>query len=221
MFVLGQNLGRVSAIMVVMGHVKNDLSMAKTNSRTSLLCPPGDSFIIAGTDEILDLEGAYLYYDIDDSCWIRSGKVIGNDRSFGKRNKEHAKKALELTMDSLKSLFYRTYPSKNAPSNGCVRNGYFENLVMYVALGFSRKQPQHLKLVGKEDGLLSWEGAILQKLEKASLVGCNGGLKGKQLHAVGYLFELCYDLALSPDRNLSQNPGFESLLGIFHVDADE
>ena len=129
MFVLGQNLGRVSAIMVVMGHVlKNDLSMAKTNSRTSLLCPPGDSFIIAGTDEILDLEGAYLYYDIDDSCWIRSGKVIGNDRSFGKRNKEHAKKALELTMDSLKSLFYQTYPSKNAPSNGCMRNGYFENL---------------------------------------------------------------------------------------------
>jgi hypothetical protein len=71
----------------------------------------------------------------------------------------------------------------------------------------------------KEGGLLSWEGAILSKLEKANL-GCNA-LKDKQLHAVGYLFELCYNLAILPRGNVSQNPGFESLLGIFHVDADE
>jgi len=193
--------------------------MAKTNSRTSLLRPPGNSFILAGTEDILDLEGCYLYYAIEDACWIRSGKVVGDGRLFGKRNKEHAKKALEQSMDALNSLFYQTYPSKNAPSSGCVRDGYFEDLQLYVGLGFSRKQPGHLKLVAKEDGLLSWEGAILERLQKASL-GCNG-LQDKQLHAVGYLFELCYDLALSPERNVSQNPGFESLLGIFHVDAVE
>jgi hypothetical protein len=37
----------------------------------------------------------------------------------------------------------------------------------------------------------------------------------KQLHLAGYLFECCYDLAISPDRNASQNPGFESFLGEF------
>ena len=37
----------------------------------------------------------------------------------------------------------------------------------------------------------------------------------KQLHFVGYLVELCYDLALSPDRNVSLNPGFETPLGVF------
>jgi hypothetical protein len=33
----------------------------------------------------------------------------------------------------------------------------------------------------------------------------------KQLHIVGYLFELCYDIAL----NVSQSPGFESFVGEF------
>jgi hypothetical protein len=100
-----------------------------------------------------------------------------------------------------------------------VQDGYFEDLKLYVGLGFLQKQPEHNKLVMKEGGLLSWEGAILSKLEKASLSKCNA-LKDKQLHAVGYLFELCYDLAILPSQNVSQNPGFESLLGIFHVDAD-
>jgi len=215
-----QNLGRVSAIMVIMGHVKKDITIAKSNSGTCLLRQPGDSFIIAGTADILEQEGCYLYYDSEDGCWIRSGKVIGNSRSFGERNKEHAKMAREQSMEALKSKFYRTYPSKSATSRGCVRDGYFEDLKLYVGLGFSRRKPDHAKLVAKEDGLLSWEGAILSKLEKASLSKCNA-LKDKQLHAVGYLFELGYDLAISPHRNVSQNPGFESLLGIFHVDANE
>jgi hypothetical protein len=152
-----QNLGRVSAIMVIVGHVKKDIAVAKSNSGTSLLCQPGDSFIIAGTDNILDLEGCYLHYDSEDACWIRSGKVIGNRRSLGARNKEHATKAKEQSMDALKSKFYRTYPSKSAPSRGRARDGYFEDLKLYVGLGFSRKQPERNKLVMKEGGLLSWE----------------------------------------------------------------
>jgi hypothetical protein len=69
-----------------------------------------------------------------------------------------------------------------------------------VSTGSSRGS--HNKLVMKEGGLLSWEGAILSKLEKVNL-GCNA-LKDKQLHAVGYLFKLCYDLVISPHRNVSK-----------------
>lgn len=215
-----QNLGRVAAIMVIMGHVKKDIAIAKSNSGTCVLRQPGNTFIIAGTADILEQEGCYLYYDCEDACWIRSGKVVGKNRSFGGRNKEHATMAKEQSMEALKSKFYRTYPSKDAVSRGCVRDGYFEDLKLYVGLGFSRKQPEGAKLVTKEGGLLSWEGAILSKLEKASVSKCSA-LKDKQLHAVGFLFELCYDLAISPHRNVSQNPGFESLLGIFHVDAED
>jgi hypothetical protein len=40
-----------------------------------------------------------------------------------------------------------------------------------------------------------------------------GELYNGQLHLVGYLFECCYDLLISPNRNVSQNPGFESFVG--------
>ncbi len=32
---------------------------------------------------------------------------------------------------------------------------------------------------------------------------------------IAYLFELGYDLALSPENNFSQSPGFETIFGIF------
>jgi hypothetical protein len=32
---------------------------------------------------------------------------------------------------------------------------------------------------------------------------------------VAYLCELAYDIALSPDHNVSESPGFETPLGIF------
>lgn len=140
-------------------------------------------------------------------------------RSIGKRHLEHAKKASEQSMEALKSLFYRSYPSMSLLSREGVQNGFFEDLQLYVGLGFSRQQPEHEKLVAVEGGMLRWDGCILERLDRANL-GCNT-LKDKQLHAVGYLFELCYDLSLSSKHNLSQNPEFESLLGIFHVDADE
>jgi hypothetical protein len=104
-----QNLGRVSAIMVIMGHVKKDIAVAKSNSGTSLLCQPGDSFIITCTDNILDLEGCYLHYDSEDACWIRSGKVIGNRQSFGARNKEHATKAKEQSDNFRMNTRYGRY----------------------------------------------------------------------------------------------------------------
>ena len=32
---------------------------------------------------------------------------------------------------------------------------------------------------------------------------------------IAYLFEFGYDLALSPENNVSRSPGFESIIGIF------
>ena len=40
-------------------------------------------------------------------------------------------------------------------------------------------------------------------------------LRDKQLHMVGYLFELFYDLMIAPRNNVSCSPGFETCLGIF------
>jgi hypothetical protein len=32
---------------------------------------------------------------------------------------------------------------------------------------------------------------------------------------IAYLFELGYDLSLSPENNVSRSPGFEPILGVF------
>jgi hypothetical protein len=66
-------------------------------------------------------------------------------------------------MDALKSKFYQTYPSKNAPLHGCVRDGYFEDLKLYVGLGFNRKQPGHNKLAGHERGWTAELGGSYSK----------------------------------------------------------
>ena len=47
------------------------------------------------------------------------------------------------------------------------------------------------------------------------LEAINDSTREMQLSCVGYLWELCYDLMLSPDLNVSKNPGFEKRLGNF------
>ena len=46
----------------------------------------------------------------------------------------------------------------------------------------------------------------------------HGTKKEKQLMLVTYLFELVYDLMLSPTYGVSLNPGFESCHGYFGQD---
>jgi hypothetical protein len=40
-------------------------------------------------------------------------------------------------------------------------------------------------------------------------------LQDKQYKMIGYAFEKAYDLSISPTHNVSQNPGFETPLGVF------
>lgn len=66
-------------------------------------------------------------------------------------------------------------------------------------------------------GLFVWSDDAMGHLETL----WHGQLgTSKQLHMVGYLFELIYDLMLAPDDNVSCSPGFESPLGIFGEPAD-
>ena len=38
-------------------------------------------------------------------------------------------------------------------------------------------------------------------------------------HILAYQMELAYNLAISPDKNMSKSPGFESLLGVTSSEA--
>ena len=94
-------------------------------------------------------------------------------------------------------------------------------------------------------GLLFWPKEVLQYVDRIKFAGCSTSvlwsrvvcvllcqnwltrvsihvlycishrLQDKQLHMVGYLFELFYDLMIAPRHNVSQSPGFETPLGVF------
>ena len=63
-------------------------------------------------------------------------------------------------------------------------------------------------------GIFLYNTEEKQKINKMSLSGRSTTML-KRIDMIAYLFELGYDLAISPADNVSQNPGFESCLGIW------
>ena len=56
--------------------------------------------------------------------------------------------------------------------------------------------------------------AVLKDINNVVFRSCNT-LEEKQYKMIAYAFEKAYDLAISPARNVSRNPGFETPLGFF------
>jgi hypothetical protein len=206
-----RNLSRISAIMLLLGHVRKDLECTSTKLDLLRNVSDGSYFVRANNQEVESLEGCYLYRDEANGYFVRSGKVIG--RSFLERHKEHVKCAMK---QDTKSRFYRTYPAREAVGySHALRHGYIEDLAQYCGLGFSRtKSDDYKKLVWLKHGILDWDEKVMAAINPKGASN-NKDIQCKQYHLVGYLFECCYDLAIAPCRNVSENPGFESFLGEF------
>jgi hypothetical protein len=206
------NLARAAAVSVLFGHIKADLRCA---TPASCLLAGIRSFLpAAGANALLEL--AYLYNDTNDEQHIRSGKTVGENRNFGVRHPEHAEGSKLASVESRKSAFYTYYPDCEAPNaNDAVRRGYFQNLRQLVAVGLDRSNAAAVDaLVAPANGILDWPADVLQYVAKVKFAGCTT-LVQKQLHMVGYLFELHYELLLAPRHDVSSNPGFETCLGVF------
>lgn len=158
-------------------------------------------------------EGAYLWYkDMNNIVWIRSGKAVGS--TFGARHGGHKNGSLLANASSLRSKFYTHYPSKcvSLPDKGG-QLGYFENLQQFVAIGYDKLRKGNLLVDVKNGGIFHLNAEINKKIEAVNFKGCNR-LQTKQLHMLGYLWEISYDLCIAPAANISGNPGFEVLLGV-------
>jgi hypothetical protein len=207
------NFGHVAAIMTISGHVKKDVGCLGSSK---CLLSSDKNFVMA-TNEQANLEGCYLYHDTNDDEWIRSGKVT--NRSFAKRHKEHARAAKLTTAADLGSMFYTSYPSTSAClATTTTRKGNFENLQQFVGIGFDRRSDDVVRYltccVNNSDGVFAFDDAAKENCAKVKFQGIDA-VQHKQLHLVAYLCELGYDLALSPNHNVSRSPGFETPLGIF------
>ena len=115
-------------------------------------------------------------------------------------------------------MFDLPCPSKQskAPSDELQR-GYYSDLRFSVGLSFDRSDADAIRALCASAGageVFLWPSSTLAKLGKLKLAGCST-IENKQLHMLGYLFELFYDLMISPSANVSRSPGFESCLGIF------
>ncbi len=67
------------------------------------------------------------------------------------------------------------------------------------------------------DVIFVWSDEMLHRVGGVNFRGAKV-LPHKQLHMVGYLIELCYDLALSSDQNVSESAGCETPLGVHGSD---
>jgi len=112
------------------------------------------------------------------------------------------------------------YPSKESTrSDKRDKLGIFEHLTMLVGAGFNPKS-DNAKLVDKdwkEGGLLIMSNDDKKHIKKSMDKDLASIQKFQDI--VAYQFEFGYDLALSPEMNVSQSPGFESVLGVFGGEA--
>lgn len=121
------NISRFSAMVILLGQVKSDLSCVNTSSSLLQLPDTSDGFQLTTLPHVRCLEGSYLHYDKVNGHWVRSGKVVGKYRSFMARNKEHEKESLKEA--SGKSLFYNTYPHHDSANySNVIRRGFFQGL---------------------------------------------------------------------------------------------
>ena len=154
-----------------------------------------------------------MHKDVETGLWVRSGKVVGVDRNYGARNKEHAPASLLLTAADRASLFYTSYPPASTEVEiAAARRGYFGSLGLFVGLGFTRTNLSAVEALcfsTSPDGVLKWSGGALDRAGSVAFAGCSS-LEEKQLHMAGYLFELVYGLMISPRGSVSRSPGFET-----------
>ena len=212
-------LGAVAAVMELFGHVKADMGAAGPDR--SLYADVSHFTTVA--EDNGHLSGAYAHYDTAEREFVRAGKVVrfGELGGFSVRGAEHKKCSMLKTAADVDSHFYSSYPDKAAGGAsliGRARRGYSNNLVQLMLVGFDARDQTVVDGLASDD-LFRWPADVVEKVDKIEFPGCTT-TSDKQLHMVGYLLEMAYDLALKPSANVSRSPGFETALGIFGGNSD-
>jgi hypothetical protein len=202
-----EELSIVASIMLLSNHLKMELKCL--GEHACLLAVNMNRFIPSGA--FSNRKGVYLYFDGNQDVFMRSGKVVR--RGLKEQGKEHLACAKEE-----KSLlhFYFLYPlmyGKRRDKRD--KLGLFEHLTQVIVAGFDPSS-EPLMILDKDHtsgGLLiinAEDQHRIKSLLKKDLTSIQ-----KHQEIITYLFEFGHDLAISPENNVSQSPGFEMVLGVF------
>jgi hypothetical protein len=149
-----------------------------------------------------------LYYDTNLGEFIRSGKVSGH--GFEKRHEEHNAKS---KMANARSNLYFLYLSQHLQLKDTRRT--FESLDMYIAAGFDPNSDTAASLSKNyhSGGILVMDNDDINRI-KSSIARIPVELHKFHTY-LAYLMEFGYDLSIRPSVNVSENPGFEAIAGLF------
>ena len=209
------NLHVCDAQAALAGHVKTDLSAIKP-SMGLLQKVSTSAYETVAEGDNSSLMGAYLYHDsVNLDTFIRSGSACNEagDATMEARDKKHSQVAASQVAEALRSDFYRRHPKKvGGHNNDELRFGYFDDLVQYVAMGFSKENGVD-NITKEEGGVFVWSDRTIKMLEKTKMNGYS--MESKKLVLVAYLFEIYYDLLIAPSMNVSKSAGLERFIGVF------
>ena len=208
-----KNLAIVSASMIVMNHLKRDISCL--GSEACLLAKPDSTNFLPVANNLVSMWGCYLHHDTNEEKWIRSGSAAG-EGGFGGRLKTHLQRAKAARNDD-GSRFYDDYPDRSSVrATSKAKRGLFEYLRPLVAF-YLNKEASTKEFSKNYDagGLFLYseeECAFVRQMQFNGKIG-----ERKFMQMVAYLFELGYDLAIGP--NVSCSPGFEGCGVLFDKQA--
>lgn len=217
--IASKNLAVDAALMILSKHVVSRLECVKEDE--GLLVRSTNNFFQAARFPRRD--GAYLQYDNERVDYIRSGSRGGgydksqvngdiSNRGFSGRMSEHhaGAKATKAT-----SNYYRLYPTMDSPrADSRDKRGFYEDLSHLIALGFDPTSEEAMALDKdwKNGGLFIYSEAdrkyVSKTFKDSSVI--------QKFHSFGcYHLEFGYDLAICRRLNVSKNPGYERVLGVF------
>lgn len=153
--------------------------------------------------------GSYLVDDKHGNKW-GSGKGAG--RHLVERVEEHGEKAGKGPEGSFPGEFFPTraaYEANPAAYPNII--GFFENIRFAVAVAWWSNNNK-----GVAENIFVWpDGTLEQALRTGFKVKADGNVCQKEAHFIAYAAEYFYERCLAPANNVSNNPGWESVLGIF------
>ena len=101
--------------------------------------------------------------------------------------------------------FYTSYPTGRIGLKGT-----YECLQPYIAFGYNQHKQNAVDEIIRSSTYFDWNKATIhfQRLQAKNEIA-----QSAKHILVPYLFECCYDLLLSKNHNVSNNPGYESITG--------
>mmetsp|Transcript_8709 Transcript_8709/g.9977 ORF Transcript_8709/g.9977 Transcript_8709/m.9977 type:complete len:198 (-) Transcript_8709:44-637(-) len=163
---------RVALISCLAGHVKADLQAM--NEMDCLLTCIWSNFNVVEPES--RLEGSYLVFDAVHGRIRRSGKA--SPVTIATRWSEKYLQSAKISNEG----WYGQFPHKDNPNiRTKQRKGFFHQLQVFVATS--------------NLGVFEWDDVTMDHIKKWKV---HGTVLDKQLIMVSYLFELVYDMMISP-----------------------